>query len=236
MALTRRVELKSPAEIEKMRVAGRLLRSVFDEVATMVAPGATTWELDATARRMIEAAGARPAFLGYKGFPATLCTSLNDEVVHGFPNHRPLIDGDIVSVDCGLVLAGYYADTATTFGVGKIQPHAKRLLDVTAESLRRAIAAAKVDARLGDIGAAVQDYVESEGFSVVRDYTGHGIGRALHEPPEVHNFGKPGTGQRLKAGLVIAIEPMVNTGTYKTRTLDDEWTVVTADGGLSAHF
>lgn len=234
--MSRRVELKSPAEIEKMRKAGRLLRQVFDAVGAMVAPGVTTRELDRVAYKLITAGGARPAFLGYHDYPATLCTSVNDEIVHGIPSDRPLQEGDIVSVDAGLILDGYFADTATTFAVGNISEEARRLLQVTEESLVKAIEKAQAGGRLGDISAAVQQHVEAFGFSVVRDYTGHGIGRALHEPPQVPNYGAPGTRDRLRPGLVLAIEPMVNIGTEKTIVLDDGWTVKTADGSLSAHF
>ena len=234
--MSKRIELKTPAEIEKMRVAGKLLRRVFNEVAKLVAPGVTTAELDRHARSVIEDAGARPAFLGYKGFPGTLCTSVNEEVVHGIPSDRELLDGDIVSVDCGLVLDGFYSDTATTFGVGDISPKAKQLLKVTEESLYKAIEQMQVGTRVGTVSNAVQKHAESFGFSIVRDYTGHGIGRSLHEPPQIPNFGRPDTGFKLQAGLVLAVEPMVNVGTWQTVTLKDNWTVVTADDSLSAHF
>lgn len=233
---TKRVELKSPAEIEKMRKAGRLLRQVFDAVGAMVAPGVSTADLDREAHRLIVAGGARPAFLGLYDYPATLCTSVNDAVVHGIPDRTPLKSGDIVSVDAGLILDGFYADTATTFGVGEISEEAARLLEVTKASLARAIEKMQPGGRLGDVSAAVQEYVEAQGLSVVREYTGHGIGRSLHEAPQVENFGKAGTGLRLKPGLVLAIEPMVNVGTHKTMVMEDGWTVKTADGSLSAHF
>lgn len=219
-----------------MRTAGKLLRQVFDEVAKMVAPGVTTAQMDRKARELIESAGARPAFLGYHGFPATLCTSVNEEVVHGIPSDRVLIEGDIVSVDCGLVLNGFYSDTATTFPVGTISEEAQRLLRVTEESLYKAIEKMTVGTRIGTVSYAVQEHVEKEGFSIVREYTGHGIGRAMHEAPQVPNFGKPDTGFRLQEGLVLAVEPMVNVGVWQTETLDDDWTVVTADGAYSAHF
>lgn len=234
--MSRRIELKSPAEIQKMRTAGKLLRQVFNEVGKMVAPGVTTAELDRKARELIEAAGARPAFLGYHGFPATLCTSVNDEIVHGIPSDRVLNDGDIISVDCGLVLDSFYADTAHTFPVGAISEAAQKLLKVTEESLYKGIEKMTVGTRIGTVSYAVQEHVEAHGLGVVREYTGHGIGRAMHEPPQVPNFGTPDSGFRLQAGLVIAVEPMVNIGTWRTETLDDEWTVVTADGSLSAHF
>lgn len=234
--MSKRVELKTPAEIEKMRTAGKLLRQVFNEVARMVSPGVTTADLDRRARSLIEGAGARPAFLGYHGFPGTLCTSVNEEVVHGIPSDRELLDGDIVSVDCGLVLDGFYSDTATTFGVGDITPKARQLLEVTEQSLYKAIEQMHVGTRIGTVSNAVQKHAESHGFSIVRDYTGHGIGRAMHEAPQIPNFGRPDTGFKLQAGLVIAVEPMVNVGTWQTVTLADGWTVITADDSLSAHF
>lgn len=234
--MSKKIELKSDGELTKMRTAGILLRKVFLEVERLVAPGITTAQLDAVARKMIEDAGARPAFLGYHGYPATLCTSVNEEVVHGIPSNRALNDGDVVSIDCGLVLDGFYADTATTYAVGSVTGEVQRLLDVTRESLNKAIEQMVVGNRIGTVSSAVQSHVEAEGFSVVRDYTGHGIGRAMHEPPQMPNFGEPDTGFRLRPGLVLAIEPMVNIGTFKTRTLSDGWTVVTADGKWSAHF
>jgi len=234
--MSRKVELKTPAEIQKMRTAGKLLRQVFNEVAAMVAPGVTTADLDRKARSLIEGAGARPAFLGYNGFPGTLCTSVNEEVVHGIPSNRELLDGDIVSVDCGLVLDGWYSDTATTFGVGDISPKAEKLLRVTKESLEKGIEQMVVGARIGTVSNAIQRHAESHGFTLVREYTGHGIGRAMHEAPQVPNFGRPDTGFKLQAGLVIAVEPMVNVGAWQTVTLEDGWTVITADDSLSAHF
>jgi len=234
--MSRKVELKTLAEIQKMRTAGKLLRQVFNEVAAMIAPGVTTADLDRKARSLIEGAGARPAFLGYNGFPGTLCTSVNEEVVHGIPSNRELLDGDIVSVDCGLVLDGWYSDTATTFGVGEISPKAEKLLRVTRESLEKGIEQMVVGARIGTVSNAIQRHAESHGFTLVREYTGHGIGRAMHEAPQVPNFGRPDTGFKLQAGLVIAVEPMVNVGVWQTVTLDDGWTVITADDSLSAHF
>jgi methionyl aminopeptidase len=234
--MSRKVELKSDAELQKMRTSGILLRQVFNEIGKNVAPGVSTAELDRVARKCIEAGGARPAFLGYMGYPATLCTSVNEEVVHGIPSSRRLNEGDIVSVDCGLVLSGFYADTATTYAVGQISAEATALLEATQESLNCAIEQMVVGNRIGTVSAAVQHYVEQRGYSVVRDYTGHGIGRAMHEPPQMPNFGDPDTGFRLRPGLVLAIEPMVNVGTFKTKTLKDGWTVITADGKLSAHF
>jgi methionyl aminopeptidase len=236
MDLTKRIELKSPAEIGKMRRAGILLRSVFDEISGLVGADTTTAELDRVARRLIENGGAMPAFLGYHGYPATLCTSVNDQVVHGIPSRYCLREGDIVSIDCGLVLDGYYSDAAVTYGVGEIGATARALLDATRESLEAGIREMTPGNRLGSLSAAVQESVERKGFLVVRDYTGHGIGRAMHEPPQIPNFGARDTGMRLKPGMVFAIEPMVNVGTWKTRVLNDGWTVVTADGSLSAHF
>ncbi|MGI8906038.1 MAG: type I methionyl aminopeptidase [Candidatus Sumerlaeaceae bacterium] len=234
--MAKKVELKSEAELQKMREAGILLRKVFNEIGNRVAPGVTTAQLDQVARKCIEDGGAKPAFLGYLGYPATLCTSVNEEVVHGIPSSRTLNEGDIVSIDCGLVLNGFYADTATTYAVGTISEEAQQLLKATRESLDRAIEHMVVGNRIGTVSSAVQQYVEERGYSVVRDYTGHGIGRAMHEPPQIPNFGDADTGFRLRPGLVLAIEPMVNAGTYKTKTLKDGWTVVTADGALSAHF
>lgn len=234
--MAQQIELKSAAEIIKMRESGKLLRQVFNELEKSVEPGISTKELDTIAFNLIKGAGARPAFLGYHGFPATLCTSVNDEIVHGIPNDRPLQEGDIVSIDCGLVLGGFYSDSATTYGVGKISDVAQKLLTITKESLDIAIQLMEVGTRIGTVGAAVQKHAEDAGFSVVRDYTGHGIGRNMHEPPQVPNFGRPDTGFKLRPGLVLAVEPMVNVGTWKTDTLDDQWTVITADNSLSAHF
>lgn len=219
-----------------MRRAGILLRSVLDEVERQVRPGVTTAHLDALARRMIEAGGAIPAFLGYHGFPASLCTSVNEEIVHGIPSGRVLKDGDIVSIDCGLVLNGFFADSAITAKVGEVSADALRLLDVTQEALRAGIGEVRAGNRLGTLSATIQHVAESQGFSVVREYTGHGIGRSMHEPPQVPNFGERDTGMRLKPGMVLAVEPMINIGTWKTKTLRDGWTVVTEDGSLSAHF
>jgi methionyl aminopeptidase len=231
-----RIEIKSPREIEKMRASGKLLRAVFDELEKHVQPGITTGELDAIARRLIESAGAIPAFLGYNGFPATLCTSVNEEIVHGIPGRRVLREGDIISIDCGLVLESFYSDSAHTYPVGQVSELAERLMRATRESLEAGIREMVPDNRLGTLSNAIQKVVEAAGFSVVREYTGHGIGRAMHEPPQVLNFGVPNTGLRLRPGMVFAIEPMVNAGTWRTRTLEDDWTVVTADGSLSAHF
>ncbi|MDI6713142.1 MAG: type I methionyl aminopeptidase [Anaerosomatales bacterium] len=228
--------LKSPAEIEVMREAGRITASALRVVGEAVVPGVTTAQLDEIAAEHIRKEGGKPAFLGYRGFPATLCVSVNDEVVHGIPGKRRLREGDIVSVDCGVVVDGYYGDAAMTFPVGQVSDEARRLMDVTRDALDAAIARCRPGMRLGDVGNAVQTVVERAGFSVVREYVGHGIGRSMHEEPQVPNFGRAGTGVTLKPGTVLAIEPMVNAGGYAVRSLDDGWTVVTADGSLSAHF
>ena len=232
------VVLKSSQEIEKMRRAGRVVREVLELVRSQVKPGATTLDLERAAEKRIADLGAKPAFKGYHGFPCVLCTSVNSEVVHGIPSQkRVLKEGDIVSVDCGAIVDGYYGDAAITVPVGeKIDPDAARLLRVTEASLQSGIAAVKPGATLGDIGAAVQSVVEAEGFSVVRDFVGHGIGAHMHEDPQVPNFGQAGRGMRLKAGMVIAIEPMVNAGRPDVLVLDDGWTAVARDGSMSAHF
>jgi methionyl aminopeptidase len=232
------VVLKSSNEIEKMRRAGRVVREVLELVRGMVKPGVTTLDLEKAAEAKIAELGARPAFKGYHGFPCVLCTSINNEVVHGIPSKkRVLKEGDIVSVDCGAVIDGYFGDSAVTIPVGtKIAPNTERLLRVTEASLHSAIAAVKPGATLGDIGAAVQSVVEAEGFSVVRDFVGHGIGSNMHEEPQVPNYGEAGRGMKLRAGMVIAIEPMVNAGKPAVRVLKDGWTAVTDDGSMSAHF
>ncbi len=232
------VVLKSSQEIEKMRLAGRVVREVLELVRSHVKPGATTLDLEKVAEAQIAALGAKPAFKGYHGFPCVLCTSVNSEVVHGIPSKkRVLKEGDIVSVDCGAVIDGYFGDAAITVPVGeKIAPDTARLLRVTEESLRAGIAVVRPGATLGDIGAAVQGVVEAEGFSVVRDFVGHGIGAHMHEDPQVPNFGEAGRGMKLRTGMVIAIEPMVNAGKPDVRVLKDGWTAVTGDGSMSAHF
>ncbi len=231
------IVLKSKAEIEKMRRSNQVVAEVMKALAEMVRPGVTTKELDRVAEELIRKHGGTPAFLGYRGFPGTLCTSINEEVVHGIPSpKRVLKEGDVVSIDCGVVLDGFYGDHAITFAVGQIAPRTQRLLEITNEALMKGIAQMVVGNRLGDVGAAVQTHVEAEGFGVVRDYVGHGVGRNLHEEPQVPNYGQPGTGLRLKAGMVLAIEPMVNEGTADVKLLSDDWTVVTADGKASAHF
>lgn len=231
-----RVELKTADEIARIRAASLIVHDVLDQVSAAIAPGVRTADLDRLAERATAARGAEPAFKGYHGYPAVICISVNDEVVHGIPSGRVLAEGDIVGLDFGVCLDGYYGDSARTVPVGTISPAAAALLDTTREALARAIAAARPDARLGDLGFAVQALVEQRGFSVVRDFVGHGIGRRLHEPPQVPNYGAPGTGIRLRAGMVLALEPMVNAGRPEVRTLSDGWTAVTLDGSLSAHF
>ncbi len=229
--------VKTPAEIAIMRKNGALLASVLDAVCAKVAPGTSTAALDRLAEGLIKRAGAQPAFKGYSGYPATLCTSINEEIVHGIPAEgRILKDGDIISLDIGLVKNGFYSDMATTVPVGEISPAAERLLSVTRESLWRGIKQVKIGNRLSDISHTIGSYVESEGFFVVKEYVGHGIGRSLHEDPQIPNYGPPGHGPRLQVGMVFAIEPMVKTDPDPTRVLDDGWTVVTARGGLAAHF
>ncbi len=229
---------KSPAEIEKMRRSGRVVRQVLDAAKVLVAPDVSTMDLERAAEKQIHDLGAKPAFKGYYDYPCVLCTSVNQEIVHGIPSDRRLLKaGDIVSIDCGVVLDGYYADAAITVPVGRyVSPQLKKLLEVTEASLFRAIDAARVGNTVGDVGAAVQELVEANGFSIVREFVGHGIGTRLHEDPQVPNFGTRGHGARLQEGMVLAIEPMVNAGRPGTRLLDDKWTAVTEDGSFSAHF
>lgn len=232
------IMIKTQTEIEKMRASGRILRQIHDAIATCVIPGASTMDLETVANtKLAEFAGATAAFKGYHGYPAVLCTSVNDEVVHGIPNHlRILKAGDIVSIDCGVILDGFYSDAAVTYAVGAVSTQVQRLLETTRASLEAGIAMARVGGRLGDISAAVQRVCETAGFGVVRDFVGHGIGRAMHEDPQVPNFGLAGKGPRLKAGMVLAIEPMVNLGSSEVRVLQDGWTAVTVDKMYSAHF
>jgi methionyl aminopeptidase len=231
------VVLKSSQEIEKMRRAGQMVREVLELVRSKVKPGATTYDLEKAAEARVKELGVKAAFKGYHGFPCVLCTSVNSEVVHGIPSpKRVLKEGDIVSVDFGLVVDGYYGDAAITVPVGSIDANAARLLKTTEDSLRAGIAAVRPGATLGDVGAAVQNVVEGEGFSVVRDFVGHGIGVRMHEDPQVPNFGEAGQGMKLKVGMVIAIEPMVNAGRPDVQVLDDGWTAVASDGSMSAHF
>lgn len=228
--------LKSPGELDLMDAANRVVLDVLDGIGERIGPGVTTRQLDRFAEELIRSRGGVPAFKGYRGYPATLCTSINDVIVHGIPDDRPLDEGDIVGIDCGVSYKGYYGDSARTFAVGKISDDAQRLLAVTRAALDRGVAAAVVGSRLGDIGWAVQSYAESAGYSVVRDFVGHGIGASLHEEPQVPNYGTPGRGTRLKAGMVLAIEPMINAGRPEQKTDGDGWTARTADGSLSAHF
>lgn len=232
------ISLKSERELEVIGEAGAIVARVLETVSEHVAPGVSTGELDRIAEDLIhEHPGATPAFKGLYGFPATLCTSVNEEVVHGIPSaERGLEEGDILSVDVGVKLEGYFADAAVTIPVGEVEAGTRRLLDVTRTALERSVREARPGRRVGDIGSAVQEVVEGAGFSVIRELVGHGVGHAAHEEPQIPNFGERGRGQELRDGLVIAIEPMVNVGGRRIRTLDDEWTVVTADGSLSAHF
>jgi methionyl aminopeptidase len=229
---------KSPAEIEKMRQSGRVVRQVLDHVRTLVVPGASTMDLERAAEQKMKDLGVKPAFKGYYDYPCVLCTSINEEIVHGIPSEKRVLKaGDIVSVDCGVVLDGYYGDAAITVPVGEeITPELKKLLKVTEDSLYRGIEKVRIGNSVGDVGAAVQSFVEAAGFSVVREFVGHGIGTKLHEEPQVPNFGTPGHGARLREGMVLAIEPMVNFGKPEARVLSDKWTAVTADGSYSAHF
>lgn len=228
--------LKTNGEIDLMDEANRIVHRVLDGIAEQVRPGVTTRELDRWAEATIRDSGAVPAFLDYRGYPATLCTSINDVIVHGIPDERPLAEGDIVGVDCGVLYKGYYGDAARTFAVNEVGDQARRLMDVTRDSLSLAVDQLQPGNRLSDIGHAVQAYVEKHGFSVVREFVGHGIGTSLHEDPQVPNFGDAGYGPRLKPGLVLAIEPMVNVGDSGVKVDADGWTARTADGKLSAHF
>ncbi len=227
---------KSPSELERMKAANQVVAEVLQALREAVRPGVTTGDLDALAESRIRAAGAEPAFKGYHGFPASLCASVNEEVIHGIPSRRELNEGDIVSLDIGAVLDGFYGDSAITVPVGRVSEPAARLLEVTEESLHHAIAQVKVGARISDLGHAVQTHVERHGFSVVREFVGHGIGSKLHEEPQIPNYGPAGRGPRLAEGMVLAIEPMVNLGKPSVRVLADGWTAVTKDGQLSAHF
>jgi methionyl aminopeptidase len=233
-----RIVRKSPAEIERMRCSGAMVRQVLNHVKTLVAPGATTMDLERAADRLIADLGAKPAFKGYYGYPCVLCTSINEEIVHGIPSEkRVLKTGDIVSIDCGVVFDGYYGDAAITVPVGDAVTAAlKRLLEVTESSLYKGIEQVKIGNTVGHVGAAIQKHVEAAGFSVVREFVGHGIGTKLHEAPQIPNFGKKGQGAELTEGMVLAIEPMVNSGRPEARVLSDKWTAVTVDGSYSAHF
>lgn len=228
--------LKTRGELDLMDQANRIVLGVLDGIAERIRPGMTTRELDRFAEETIRSAGGVPAFLNYKGYPATLCTSRNDVIVHGIPDDVPLAEGDILGVDCGVVYKGYYGDAARTFAVGRVSPEAERLIAVTRRALELAVDSVQPGGRLSDIGHAVQTFVESQGYSVVREFVGHGIGSSLHEEPQVPNFGVPGKGPRLKPGLVLAIEPMVNVGAPGVEIDADGWTARTQDGSLSAHF
>ncbi len=232
-----RIESKTEAELAVMRQAGRIVAEILDELEKAVAPGVTTWDLDQLAERLIAQKGAKPAFKGYNGFPAVLCASVNEEVVHGIPSRKKkLQEGDLMKLDFGVKYQGFFGDSARTVPVGQVSDEARRLLETTRDALMRGIAAMVVGNRLGDVGAAVQGHVEGRGFSVVRDFVGHGIGKALHEPPQVPNYGEAGSGIKLRAGMVIALEPMVNAGTPHVKVLDDDWTAVTTDNKWSAHW
>jgi methionyl aminopeptidase len=231
------IQIKTEAEIDKMRRSGEALRQVHEAVRSLIVAGASTMDLDKAAAAKMDALHAISAFKGYHGFPAVLCTSINSEVVHGIPSpKRVLADGDIISIDCGVIVDGYYSDAAVTYAVGTPSVATRKLLDVTKASLDAAIQQAQVGGRLFDISATVQEICEAEGFGVVKEFVGHGIGRSMHEDPQVPNFGTRGKGPRLKAGMVLAIEPMINAGGAGVKVLPDGWTTVTLDGSLSAHF
>ena len=230
------VILKLPEEIEKARASNRIVAEVLSKLKEKVKPGVRTRDLDKLAEEIAEKRGAKPAFKGYNGFPYALCVSVNEVVVHGMPSERVLMEGDIVGLDFGVYYQGFFGDATVTLPVGKVTQKAARLMQVTEQSLYAGIAQAKDGNRLGDISAAVQDMVEDAGYSVVRDFVGHGIGKNLHEDPQIPNFGKKGRGIELKSGMILAIEPMVNEGKYKVQVLPDNWTVITKDGSLSAHF
>lgn len=228
--------VKSRDEIAIMRQAGRVVAETLQVLVERLRPGLVEKELDEIVRKEFSRRGVVPTFLGYHGYPATVCVSINDEIVHGIPGDREIMDGDVVSIDLGCTYRGFVADSAVTAGAGNLSPEAQRLINVTRESLERGIAAARGGARVGAIGNAVQAFVEDQGFSVVREYVGHGVGREMHEDPQVPNYGRPDAGPVLKPGMVIAIEPMVNAGDWRTKRDSDNWTVRTADGSLSAHF
>lgn len=230
------ITLKSPQQIAQIKEAGLIAWQVHQELARAIQPGITTRELDELAEKLIRAAGGVPTFKGYRGYPASICASVNEEVVHGIPSDRRLREGDIVAIDLGVTYRGWVADTAYTYPVGEIDPETARLLDVTRVALEKGIAECYPGKRLGDVGHAIQAYVESHGFNVVRDFVGHGVGARLHEDPQVPNYGPPGTRDLLRPGMVLAIEPMVNAGTWEVRVKRDQWTVVTADRKNSAHF
>ena len=230
------MEIKTSRELEAMKRAGQVVAHTLKALEAAVEPGITTGDLDAVARNEIARHGAIPSFVGYRGFPAAVCVSINEQIVHGIPGNLKIREGDLVSVDVGAIVDGYHGDAAVTVGAGEINEESRRLIEATRESLVEGIAAAWPGARIGDISSAVQYVAESRGYSVVREYVGHGIGRRMHEEPSVPNYGKPGRGIQLKEGMALAIEPMLNVGTWRTTLMEDQWTVVTEDGSLSAHF
>lgn len=228
--------LKSDTELQRMWKAGQVVAQVHQWLRDAMRPGITTKQLDELAESKLRQLGAIPSFLGYGGFPASICISINEQVVHGIPGDRVLEDGDVVSIDVGAILEGYHGDAARTWPVGKVTSEAERLIADTKHALEVGIERAVVGNRLSDIGASIQEYAEARGYGVVRDFVGHGIGRSMHEAPQIPNYGPPGRGPRLKAGMTLALEPMLNLGTHQVRVLEDKWTVVTADGSLSAHY
>ncbi len=230
------ISIKSPREIEKMRAAGRLTAQARALAGSLVRPGVTTLEIDREVRKFIESHGAKPSFLGYGGYPASVCASVNEVVIHGIPNHRKLEEGDIVSIDVGAYLDGFHGDCAATFPCGEVSDEARKLIEVTRQSFFEGIKFARVGQRVSDVGHAVQQYVESFGYGVVRDFVGHGVGSKMHEAPEVPNYGAAGHGARFQPGMVIAVEPMVCAGDWHVRVLGDRWTTVSADGSLTAHY
>ena len=230
------ISIKSPSEIEKMRAAGRLTAQARKLAGSLVRPGITTGEIDREVRRFIESHGAKPSFLGYGGFPASTCISINEVVIHGIPGSRKLKEGDIVSVDVGAFLNGYHGDCAATYFCGEVSEEARRLVEVTRQSFFKGVKNARVGCRVSDVSHAVQQYVESFGYGVVRDFVGHGVGSKMHEAPEVPNYGAAGHGARFQPGMVIAVEPMVCAGDWRVRVLPDKWTTVSADGSLAAHY
>lgn len=230
------IVIKSPAEIEKMAAAGRLVALVHQKMAEMVRPGITTIELDAAAHEIITSAGAHPSFLGHHGFPASICASVNEVLVHGIPNDEPLKEGDLLSIDVGAFLDGYHGDAAVTYPVGKVSQEDLDLVKATEESFFAGVEHVRAGARLGDVSAAIQARIEAGGYGLIREYGGHGIGRSLWEDPHISNFGEPGTGPRLRAGMTLAIEPMLSIGSPETKVLEDEWTVVMVDGKKAAHY